>query len=272
MRHQSMREGSLLFSLAHKLSRQEFLDENDHSSESHYPSLYPYSLSVIFPAYNEAENIHTTIASALSALPSLVSDFEIIVVNDGSKDETGAIAEAFASSTSSVRVLHHPANRGCGAALATGFRVATKEFCFYMDSDGQFDIWDLRRLLPLLRTYDGVFGYRIHRQDSLLRKLNAWGWNLLIRCIFNLHIRDIDGAFKIFRTDYLRHIQLEAHGALMLTELVYKFSRAGYTYTQVGVNHYPRVKGHSTGGNPKVILRAFRELGYYAQKWNAEEL
>jgi glycosyltransferase involved in cell wall biosynthesis len=272
MRHQSMRKGSLVFSLAHKLSLQEALDENDHSSESHYPLLYPYSLSVIFPAYNEAENIHTTITSALNALPSLVSDFEIIVVNDGSKDETGAIAEALASSTPAVRVFHHPVNRGCGAALATGFGTATKEFCFYMDSDGQFDIRDLGRLLPMLHTYDGVFGYRIHRQDSLLRKVNAWGWNLLIRCIFHLQIRDIDGAFKIFRTDYLRQIQLEAHGAMMLTELVYKFAKAGYTYTQVGVNHYPRVKGHSTGGNLKVILRAFRELGYYAQKWSAEEL
>jgi hypothetical protein len=140
-----------------------------------------------------------------------------------------------------------------------------------MDSDGQFDIRDLDRLLPMLREYDGVFGYRIHRQDSVLRKVNAWGWNLLIRHIFNLRIRDIDGAFKIFRTAYLRQVQLEAYGAMMLTELVYKFSRAGYTYTQVGVNHYPRMKGCSTGGNLKVILRAFKELGYYARKWSAEE-
>ena len=261
-----------MFSLTHGLSEQKPLDGNSHSPESHRPSLYPYSLSVIFPAYNEAENIHTTITSALSVLPSLVSDFEIIVINDGSKDETGAIAEALATSTPTVRVCHHPVNRGCGAALATGFGAATKEFCFYMDSDGQFDIRDLDRLLPMLREYDGVFGYRIRRQDSLLRKINAWGWNLLIRRVFNLQVRDIDGAFKIFRTVYLREIQLEANGALMLTELVYKFSRAGYTYTQVGVNHYPRIKGHSTGGNLKVILRAFKELGYYAQKWSTEEI
>jgi putative flippase GtrA/GT2 family glycosyltransferase len=235
-------------------------------------SPYLYSLSVIFPAYNEAENIRTTIYSALRALPSLVWDFEIIVVDDGSKDGTGAVAEAIASSTPYVRVLHHPINKGYGAALATGFGAATKEFCFYMDSDGQFDIRDLGRLLPMLHEYDGVFGYRIHRRDPLLRKLNSWGWNLLVRFIFNLKIRDIDGAFKIFRTDYFRQVQLEARGALMPTELVYKFARAGYTYTEIAVNHYPRVKGHPTGANLKVIWRAFRELSYYTRKWSTEEL
>lgn len=231
---------------------------------------YPYSLSVIFPAYNEEENIHTTIYAALNALPSLVRDFEIIVVDDGSKDNTGIIADTIASSTAYVRAIHHPINRGCGAALATGFGAATKEFCFYMDSDGQFDIRDLSKLLPMLHKYDGVFGYRVDRQDHWIRKLNAWGWNLIVRNTFDLKIRDIDGAFKIFPTAYFSKVQLEARGALMLTELVYKFARAGYTYTEVGVNHYPRVKGRSTGANPKVIWRAFRELGYYAQKWSAD--
>jgi glycosyltransferase involved in cell wall biosynthesis len=235
-------------------------------------SLYRYSLSVILPAYNEAENIQSTIASVLSALPPLVSDFEIIVVNDGSKDQTGAVAATIASSTRGIKVIHHPVNKGYGAALATGFRAASKEFCFYMDSDGQFDINDLGKLLPMLHEYDGVFGYRIHRQDSLIRKLNAWGWNQLVRFIFNLKIRDIDSGFKIFRTDYFKQVQLESSGALMPTELVYKFARAGYTYTEVGVNHYPRPKGRSRKANLKGNLRAFGELVHYAQKWGTEKL
>ncbi len=235
-------------------------------------SLYRYSLSVILPAYNEAENIQSTIASVLSVLPPLVSDFEIIVVNDGSKDKTGVVAATIASSTRGIKVIHHPVNKGYGAALATGFRAASKEFCFYMDSDGQFDIRDLSKLLPMLHEYDGVFGYRMRRQDSLIRKLNAWGWNHLVRFIFNLKIRDIDSGFKIFRTDYFRQVQLESSGALMPTELVYKFARAGYTYTEVGVNHYPRPQGRSRRANLKGILGAFRELVHYAQKWGTEKL
>ena len=171
-----------------------------------------------------------------------MSDFEIIVVDDGSKDQTGVIVEALARLRRGIRVIHHPVNRGYGAALKTGFAAATKEFCFYMDSDGQFDIRDLGKLLPMLNEYDGVFGYRMQRRDSWMRKVNAWGWNLLVRFVFNLKVRDIDSGFKIFHTDYFRQIQLETHGALMPTELVYKFARAGYTHAEVGVKHYPRLK------------------------------
>ena len=235
-------------------------------------SLYRYSLSVILPAYNEAENIQATLYAVLNVLPPLVSDFEIIVVDDGSKDQTGAIVESLAYSIPVIRVIHHPVNRGYGAALATGFGAATKEFCFYMDSDGQFDIRDLSKLLPLLQEYDGVFGYRVRRRDSWMRKVNAWGWNLLIRFTFNLKIRDVDSAFKIFRTDCVRQVQLESHGPLMPTELVYKFARAGYAYAEVGVKHYPRVKGRSRKANLGSTLCAFRELSYYVQKWGAEKL
>jgi glycosyltransferase involved in cell wall biosynthesis len=232
---------------------------------------YPYSLSLVLPAYNEWENIAETLYAALNILPSLVQDFEIIVVNDHSNDETGVIAEAIASMTGSIRVLHHATNRGCGAALATGFAVASKEYSFYMDSDGQFDISDLCIMLPELHEYDGVFGYRIDRKDTFARKLNALLWNIIIRFIFNLKIHDIDCGFKIFRTEYFKRVKLEAEGALMLTELVYKFARAGYSYAEVGVQHYPRVKGRPTGANMSVIVRAFKELLYYTQKWGIEE-
>jgi putative flippase GtrA/GT2 family glycosyltransferase len=233
---------------------------------------YDVSLSVVFPAYNEEGNIHQTIYEALFALPHLVRDYEIIVVNDGSKDGTGAIADAIACTIPErVTVIHHSPNKGYGAALTSGFLAASKEFTFYMDSDGQFDIRDLARLLPQLEQYDGVFGYRIDRQDTFFRKCISWGWNSLMRFIFRIHIRDIDGAFKIFRTAYFQDILLETRGAMIDAELIYKFSRAGYTYTEVGVTHYPRTKGESSGGNPLVILKAFKELLYYANKWSTEE-
>src|SRR6266566_9177322 len=129
-----------------------------------------------------------------------------------------------------------------------------------MDADGQFDINDLRKFFPLVEEYGGVFGYRIDRQDTRMRKLNAWGWNHIVRYVFGLHIRDIDCAFKLFNAEFFRTNQLEARGALLLTEIVYKFARAGYTYTQVGVSHLPRNGGKGTGAKISVILRAFAEL------------
>jgi hypothetical protein len=140
-----------------------------------------------------------------------------------------------------------------------------------MDADGQFDIYDLVRLLPHVGDFDGVFGYRFDRQDTWMRKLNAWGWNQIVRFIFNVRIKDIDCAFKIFRTDYFRQVTLEARGALLLTEVVYKFARMGYSFTEVPVKHLPREGGEATGAKPTVILRAFKEMFYYASKWYVEE-
>jgi glycosyltransferase involved in cell wall biosynthesis len=170
-----------------------------------------------------------------------------------------------------VRLITHQVNQGAGAALVSGFMQATKAYTFYMDADGQFDIYDLNWLLPYLGEYDGVFGYREDRQDPLMRKLNAWGWNQVVRFVFNVRVRDIDCAFKIFRTDYFHHVVLEARGALLLTEVVYKFARAGYYYTEVPVKHLPREAGDATGAKLSVILRAFREMFFYAMKWYHEE-
>jgi len=232
---------------------------------------FPLGLSVILPAYNEEAVIATTVKNALHALDKLVADFEILVVNDGSSDRTGEIVAALAEQDQRVRLITHEVNQGAGAALVSGFVQATKAYTFYMDSDGQFDIYDLNWLLPHLGAYDGVFGYRLDRQDSWMRKFNAWGWNRLVRVVFNLQVRDIDCAFKIFRTRYFHQVVLEARGALLLTEVVYKFVRAGYRFTQVPVKHLPREAGKATGAQLSVIARAFRELFFYAARWHKEE-
>ncbi len=234
-------------------------------------SYFPVSISVVLPAYNEEAVIATTVRKVFLALSRMVADFEILVVNDGSKDRTGAIVAAIAEQEPRVRLITHQVNQGAGAALVSGFTRASKAYTFYMDADGQFDINDLVRLLPYLSEYDGVFGYRFARQDPWIRKFNAWGWNQVVRFVFNLRVRDIDCAFKIFRTDYFRQVVLEARGALLLTEVVYKFARAGYNYTEVAVRHLPREGGSSTGAKPGVILRAFKELFFYALKWHEEE-
>ena len=235
------------------------------------PSYFPISISVVLPAYNEEKVIATTVARVFQALSRMVADFEILVVNDGSKDRTGAIVAAMAAQQPRVRLITHQVNQGAGAALLSGFMRATKAYTFYMDSDGQFDIYDLARLLPYVGEYDGVFGYRFKHHDLWIHKFNGWCWNLAVRFVFNIRVRDIDCAFKLFRTDYFRQVVFEAHGALLQTEVVYKFARAGYSYTEIPVRHLPREGGQARGAKPRVILRACKELCFYASKWYGEE-
>ena len=179
-------------------------------------------------------------------------------MNDGSTDATGAILAPFAADPR-VRIVTHERNQGYGAALADGFAAASKSLTFFMDADGQFDIADLARLLPFIEEYDAVIGYRRARQDSWVRKLNAWGWKLVVRVALGVRARDIDCAFKLLRTDFLRRYPLETRGAMLNAELLYKLRRAGCTWYEVGVQHFPRRGGRATGANLRVILRAFPE-------------
>jgi len=231
----------------------------------------PGSLSVVLPAYNEEALIANTITNIMAVLTTWMRDFEVIVVNDGSKDRTGEIVEQLESYDPRIRLVNHPVNRGYGAALVTGFESVTRELAFFMDSDGQFDIRDLVRFFPLIEEFGAVIGYRVNRQDTWMRKLNAWGWKKLVGFIFNVHVRDIDCAFKLFRADFFRTNRLETRGAMINAEILYKLARAGYTYTEVGVQHLPRLAGKATGARPKVILRALGEMFVFAEKWRKEE-
>lgn len=229
------------------------------------------SLSVVLPAHNEEAAIAATVQDVIETLSSWKLDFEIIVVDDGSQDDTGAILDALSDAHPCLRVIHHPANEGYGAALVSGFNATSKDLTFFMDSDGQFDIRDLARLLLLVEDYDAVLGYRIDRQDTWRRKINGWGWKQLVRFVFGIHVRDVDCAFKLYPTSFFREHTLETRGAMINTEILYKFIREGNTYTQVGVRHLPRKGGRATGAKLSVILRAFRELFVYAIKWHHEE-
>lgn len=229
------------------------------------------SLSVVMPAHNEEVAITETVRSVVEAVSSWAADFEVVVVNDGSKDNTRSILENLASSEAHLRVINHEVNRGYGAALVTGFEATTKDLVFFMDSDGQFDIHDLEPFFSLIEEYDVVLGYRIDRQDTWMRRLNAWGWKMLVRLVFKLHIRDVDCAFKLYRAKFFREHRLETRGAMINTEILYKLKRDGYTLTEVGVRHLPRRGGRATGARLSVIARAFSELFFYARKWHREE-
>ena len=229
------------------------------------------SLSVVMPAHNEEAAICSTVQSVLATVSRWTADFEVIVVNDGSTDGTRTMLEAMAAEEPRLHILNHDVNRGYGAALVSGFEATSKDLVFFMDSDGQFDIRDLERFFPLISHYDAVLGYRIDRQDTWIRKLNAWGWKLLVRLIFKLPVRDIDCAFKLYKGEFFRTHRLETRGAMINTEILYKFTHAGYTYTEVGVHHLPRRGGRATGARLSVIARAFLEMFVYAYRWNASD-
>jgi glycosyltransferase involved in cell wall biosynthesis len=218
------------------------------------------AISVFFPCYNEQQNVARTVENAIAVLEKLDADFEIIIIDDGSKDGTGRIADEIAGRESRVKVVHHPRNLGYGAALQSGFKTASKELVFYTDGDGQFDISEMPPLLTLMEHYDIVSCYRLNRRDSIIRKINAWCWTRLVCLLFSLKLRDIDCAFKLYKREIFDHIEMSSTGALIDAEILARAARRGYRITQKGVRHYPRTAGAQTGAKFHVIFRAFREL------------
>ncbi len=218
------------------------------------------AISVIFPAYNEQTNILNTVETARRILPKMANRWEIIVVNDGSHDDTGKICDDLAARYAEVSVVSHPTNRGYGAALKSGILAARHERVFFSDSDGQFDLNELSKLLVWIDQYDLVIGYRVKRQDSIHRLVNAWGWKMLVRLLLRVRVRDIDCAFKLFRREVFERIQVRAVGAMVNTEILAQAAGFGMRMKEVPVSHFPRQHGQPTGANLRVILRAFKEL------------
>jgi len=231
--------------------------DRPHSETINYPVA---SLSIFFPCFNEKETIRPLTEKCLTIAKQICDDFEVLLIDDGSTDGTAELADQLANEHANVRVIHHTQNSGYGAALQSGFRAATKDYVFYTDGDGQFDVNELPLLLPLIEQFDIVSAYRLKRQDSFLRKVNAFCWTKLVGLLFNLKIKDIDCAFKLYKRDIFDHIEMHSTGALIDTEILARAQQNGYTITQIGVHHYPRQAGQQTGANIKVILRAFREL------------
>lgn len=221
-----------------------------------------YSLSLFLPCFNEEQNVERTVRESVAALREVTDDFEVIVVNDGSRDRTGEIAERLAAENSHVRVCHHEQNRGYGGALRTGFLAARKDMMCFMDADGQFDVREISDLLSLADKADIVNGFRINRRDPFFRSLNAFLFNRLVRLLFGLKVTDLNCAFKLYHRKVVDAIapQLESNGAFINAEMLIRAKKAGFSIVEVGVHHYPRVAGTQTGAKLSVILRAFKEL------------
>lgn len=218
------------------------------------------ALSVVLPAYNEEANVAATVSEAVAVLSHLGFDYEIIVVDDGSRDATAAVVRRLAAGNARVRLVQHAVNQGYGAALASGFAAARGELVFLTDADKQFNIAEIERLLPHLAHADIVVGHRAPRRDPPLRVLFGWAWNALVNYVFGYTARDVDCAFKLFRRHVLDAVKISSRGAMFSAEFLIRARRAGYRTHEVAVSHLPRRAGRPTGAKPAVILRAFREL------------
>lgn len=219
------------------------------------------SLSIILPCYNEEENVEKVIRAADYICKKVAEDYEILIINDGSKDKTEEIATSLTGEFPNLVVISQ-INKGYGGAIKKGFESATKDWLFFTDSDLQFDLNELELFIPSSTEYDFIFGYRIKRADKFHRILIAKMlkvWNKILLG-FPLYIKDIDCAFKLMkRKEFLSVFPLVVDGGLINTEFILKIHNKGYKIKQIGVHHYPRVAGNPTGSNFGVIFKAVRE-------------
>ena len=221
------------------------------------------SLTVFFPMYNEEDNLHSAVASAAEILETLTDDYEILIIDDASTDRTGAMADALAASDPRIRVIHHPTNLRLGGALKTGFKNASKDLILYSDAAYPFDMIELVKAVRIIRQADVVSAYRFDRTgEGPLRTLYSFGWNLLIKMMFGLRVKDANFSFKLVRRKIFERVHLESDSSFIDAELLIRCQYCGYRILQMGVDYFPRSRGISTlsslGTIRKMVLEMLR--------------
>jgi glycosyltransferase involved in cell wall biosynthesis len=229
----------------------------------------PSSITYFFPAYNEEGNLTPMVERALEVLPAFASRFDIVIVDDGSRDGTEAEGRALAKLYPQVTYHRHAGNRGYGEALRSGLKALQGEVAFFTDGDQQFDLGELRLAWPLLAGADVVAGYRIKRADPPHRLFIAWTYNRLIRVMFGLRMHDVDCAFKLIRREVVQSVDPTSGGAFFSAEFLLRAHHQGFRVVEVGVHHYPRTVGKSKGATPAVILRTMKDMGALRQSLRA---
>lgn len=219
------------------------------------------NISVFFPTYNEEKNIEKTVKEAEKTLKNLKLNYEIIIIDDGSLDSTPQITDNIAFSDPKVRVIHHPKNIGYGGALKTGFRNAKFPWVAFTDSDGQFDFSEITFFLEKTGQADLILGYRLNRNDSILRKVFTFGWTLIAKVLLGLEVKDYSCGFKLIKKEAFDTVEpLYAEEKVTQIEFLVKAKKAGFKFAEVGVHHYPRVFGTETGANINVVIKSIVDL------------
>ena len=224
------------------------------------------SLTIVLPCWNEAAAIEGVVRAAAEVGARLCAGLELLVVDDGSTDDTLPRLRALEAQLPALRVLHHPRNLGYGAALRAGFRAARGEYIFYTDSDGQFDLRELPRFVEGLAEHELVVGYRLDRQDGPLRALFGRLWTASTDALLGTGVRDVNCAFKLFPRALVADEALGSEGALVGAELLSEARARGLRVGELGVRHLPRRAGQPTGARPRVIGRALLELAQLVRR------
>lgn len=219
------------------------------------------SLSVFFPAFNEEKNIKSTVEDAVAVLKTLPLEWEILVVNDGSKDKTAFEVEELMKKYPTVRLINHQGNKGYGGALKTGFTQAKYPWVVFADSDGQFKFDDVKKMLEKTDEADVILGYRLNRADPFQRRIFTWGWKMLAMIILGLNVRDYSCGFKMIKKNVFEAIMpINSEEKVTQIEMLIKAKRKGYKFAEVGVHHYPRIHGVPTGANLAVVIKSFVDM------------
>jgi glycosyltransferase involved in cell wall biosynthesis len=219
------------------------------------------SITVFFPMYNEEDNIHAAVASAAEILESLTDDYEILIVDDASTDRTGEIADSLAKADPRIRVIHHPRNLRLGGALKTGFAGATKDLVLYSDADYPFDMIELVKAVRIIRQADVVSAYRFDRTgEGPIRTAYSFGWNLLIKILFGLRVKDVNFSFKLCRRKIFEQVHLSSESSFIDAELLIRSQYLGYRILQMGVDYFPRSRGISTLSSFATIRKMSGEM------------
>lgn len=221
-------------------------------------------LSVFLPAYNEEAHVRTTTEKVKKILSGVAGKWEILIINDGSKDKTGTISKVLQKSDKRIKLIEHKINRGYGAALKSGLYASKYKWIAFIDIDGQFDFAEITKLIDKQKetNADLVIGYYKKRAVPFYRKLNTFAWQVVVNILFGLNVRDIDCGFKLISKKVVQKIsKLESErGAFISSEFLIKAKKYGFKIVEVGVSHYPRLQGKGTGANLNVIIKSFVDL------------
>ena len=217
------------------------------------------SLSVFFPVFNEEENLEKLLTESLEIIPKIAQKYEIIFVNDGSRDKSKVILEKLRKNNNNIRLINHSKNLGYGESLKTGIKKSKYEWIFWTDADLQFKLKELRKFIKFTDKKEAIIGFRKERAEGLKREINANLFKFYIDLLFRLHVKDIDCAFKLVKAEKLKKLELNSGSAFTSAEILYRLKKDGIKFKEIAVNHYPRQFGKATGSNPKVILKACYE-------------
>ncbi len=221
-------------------------------------------ISIIYPMYNEEDNIHRAVQMAQRELGiASDGDYQIVIVNDASTDRTGEIAQQLAACDPRIKVVLHPINRKLGGSIRTGLANSTGELVIYMDADIPCDLAHVHKALPKFEQADVVVGYRTNRHEGVLRWLYTRTYNLLVRILLKVAVRDVNCPFKLFKRQVVEAMDLRSEGSFIDAEMLAEARRLGFTIEQIPIEFIPRQAGESTLARPSVIVKIIREFVQY---------